>query len=83
MVYENTQNSIGKEISNHYLRLKLKGNSSKVLGTKVYLFANGEIKYADHSNFCGYRSTVDPVIHFGLGNTQKIDSLIVVWPDGM
>jgi hypothetical protein len=83
MVYENTLNAKGKEITNHFLRIKLHSKSTQVLGSKVYLFSGNDIKYADHSNFCGYRSTVDPVIHFGLGSTQIIDSLILVWPDGM
>lgn len=83
MVYENTVNSPGNELTNHYLRVKLKAESSKVLGTRAYLFSGNDIKYADHSNFCGYRSTVDPVIHFGLGDIQKIDSILIVWPDGM
>jgi enediyne biosynthesis protein E4 len=82
MVYENTLNTKGKEITNHYLRVKLHGESAQVLGTKVYLFSGNDIKFTDHSNFCGYRSTVDPIIHFGLGSTQLIDSLILVWPDG-
>jgi hypothetical protein len=83
MVYENTVNSPGNELTNHYLRVKLKAESSKALGVKAYLYAGQGVKYADHSNFCGYRSTVDPVIHFGLGDIQKIDSILIVWPDGM
>jgi len=83
MVYENTAIMVGDEISNHYLKIKLKTKSSKLLGAKVYLFTGEDVKYVDHSNFCGYRSTVDPVIHFGLGAISQIDSLIVIWPDGM
>ncbi|MCG8306486.1 MAG: VCBS repeat-containing protein [Cytophagales bacterium] len=89
LVYENTLNDHGKEITNHYLRLKLHGKShparlagSGALGARVYLFSNNEIKCADHSNFRGYRSTVEPVIHFGLGEVEKIDSMMIVWPDG-
>lgn len=91
MVYENTYYREDVEKENHYLRIKLKAESqsadrmnAKLLGTKVYLFSNeGDVKFADHSNFCGYRSTVDPVIHFGLGKTDRVDSIVVVWPDGM
>ena len=82
MVYENTLNAKGKKVTNHHLRLKLKGESAKVLGAKVYLFSDNDIKFTDHSNFRGYRSTVDPVIHFGLGAIQSVDSLIIVWGDG-
>ncbi|MCK5206551.1 MAG: CRTAC1 family protein, partial [Cyclobacteriaceae bacterium] len=83
MIYENTLYNGKGEKETHYLGIKLKGKGIK-LGAKIYLFSSaGDVKYADHSNFCGYRSTVDPVIHFGLGKTQLIDSLIVIWPDGM
>jgi hypothetical protein len=29
----------------------------------------------------GYRSSVDPTIHFGLGNQNVVDSVLVLWPD--
>ena len=83
MVYENTLYTHGKEKENHYLRVMLKTQSPKQLGAKVYLYSDhGSIKFEDHSNFSGYRSTVDPIMHFGLGKTQLMDSLIVLWPDG-
>jgi hypothetical protein len=82
MLYENTAIEKGKEIQDHYLRIKINAPSHKVLGVKAYLYSGNEIKYVDHSNFCGYRSTVDPVIHFGLGMVTKLDSIVVIWPDG-
>lgn len=91
MVYENTLYHDEEDKETHYLSIRLLAENSSTdkvgiqpLGAKVYLFSSdGEIKYADHSNFCGYRSTVDPIIHFGLGKTELIDSLMVVWPNGM
>src|SRR5439155_1112260 len=29
----------------------------------------------------GFQSSVDPRLHFGLGESAQIDSLIVIWPD--
>src|SRR5207237_5069633 len=29
----------------------------------------------------GFQSSVDPRLHFGLGEAAQIDSLIVIWPD--
>lgn len=82
IVYENTLYAKGEDLKNHYLRVKLQANSPKILGSKIYLFSNDQIKFADHSNFRGYRSTVDPIVHFGLGPIKQIDSLLVVWSDG-
>ncbi len=82
MIYENTLNRPGKPLENHFLRLKINANPAKALGLKAYLFLGNQILYADHSNFRGYRSTVEHIMHFGLGKTQIVDSLIIVWPDG-
>jgi hypothetical protein len=30
----------------------------------------------------GYLSSVSSTLHFGLGNTEKIDSLIITWASG-
>ena len=30
----------------------------------------------------GYLSSNEPAVHFGLGKTAKIDSIVVIWPDG-
>ncbi len=30
----------------------------------------------------GYESSPPPQIHFGLGDAEKVDSLVVTWPDG-
>ncbi|MDP3775151.1 MAG: FG-GAP-like repeat-containing protein, partial [Gemmatimonadales bacterium] len=29
----------------------------------------------------GFQSSVDPRLHFGLGTSRRVDSLIVIWPD--
>ncbi|WP_457825716.1 ASPIC/UnbV domain-containing protein, partial [Staphylococcus aureus] len=35
----------------------------------------------EHTPYRGYMSTVDQTIHFGIGNTGIIDSIIIIWPD--
>jgi hypothetical protein len=84
-LYENTLNrasaSSGK---NHYLRVRLKGKEQNLqgLGTKVTLrYGHGKRQYHDHSIYRGYLSTVDGVIHFGLGADTQVDSLLIEWPD--
>ena len=29
----------------------------------------------------GFQSSSEPIIHFGLGDIQKIDSLRIIWPN--
>jgi enediyne biosynthesis protein E4 len=85
-VYQNNTIKKGEEKSgnNHFLRLKLSGNLPNLsgLGAKVILFFQGKTQYAEHQTVRGFKSSVEDVIHFGLGNSQKIDSLKIVWASG-
>ncbi len=85
-LYENTLYRKNKdEKQSHFLRIKLLG-SEKIksgLGVKVTLkYGNGLKQYHDHSVYRGYLSTVEDVVHFGLGSYTSIDTLSVQWPDG-
>jgi enediyne biosynthesis protein E4 len=74
-----------KPEKSHYLRIAFKGGTKNLmgLGAKVTLHYNhGQIQTYEHSPYRGYLSTVEPVAHFGLGETRLIDSAIVVWPNG-
>lgn len=68
----------------HYLKIKLKGpdGNSTGLGAKVRLFYGNDLQYQDFKTVRGYLSSVEPVLHFGLGDTRLIDQIQVQWPDG-
>ena len=68
---------------NHFLKIKFKGPSKNLagVGTKVVLYSNGEMQLSDLKLNRGFLSTVEPLLHFGLGNATSIDSLVVTWPD--
>ncbi|MCK0144553.1 VCBS repeat-containing protein [Arenibacter sp. F26102] len=78
------QNLSEKRKNNHYFRIKLNGkpNNSEGIGTQIQITAAGNTQYYQHYLSRGYESSIDPIIHFGLGKTQKIDLLQVKWPDG-
>jgi len=69
--------------SNHYLQIKLNGNSGNRfgLGTKVIIFNNGQLQLQECAPVRGFASSVDYRLLFGTGQNQKIDSLWVIWPD--
>ncbi|HEX6225365.1 MAG TPA: CRTAC1 family protein, partial [Chryseolinea sp.] len=84
-LYENTlYGKSSPHADNSFLRLKLAGpqQNRSGLNTKVTVKYNGKTQYQDHSIYRGYLSTMEDVVHFGLGKTQKVDTLIVEWPDG-
>jgi len=68
----------------HFLRVRLHGpdGNRNALGAKVRLRTDGTTQYHDHSPYRGYQSTVEGIVHFGLGADSTADSLAVVWPDG-
>jgi enediyne biosynthesis protein E4 len=69
--------------SNHYLSVAIKGNglNTRGIGTRVTLYCLDQILVAEQFPTRGFMSASSDVLHFGLGNTKLIDSLIVRWPD--
>ena len=67
-----------------YLAVSLKGAPLNPggIGASVSLFYGDSIQKAQEYPTRGYVSSVDYVLHFGLGKRKTIDSLQVTWPDG-
>jgi enediyne biosynthesis protein E4 len=88
-IFRNTLNDAkaedGKESKprNAYLDLKLEGSKGNrlAIGSKVTLYYEGKTQYYEQFIYRGFLSSIDPQIHFGLGQLTKIDSATVVWPD--
>ncbi|MEX0647920.1 MAG: VCBS repeat-containing protein [Balneolaceae bacterium] len=66
-----------------YLKVKLNGEglNSTGIGSKIIVYKNNEVFYREQMPVRGFQSSVDHVVHFGLGDHQTVDSLLVVWPD--
>jgi hypothetical protein len=57
-----------------------KEGNTMAIGAKVELWANGKFQYTENFLTRGYNSSVDPVIHFGIGKDVSVDSIRVTWP---
>ncbi|CAN5194343.1 VCBS repeat-containing protein [soil metagenome] len=82
LLYENHIQDTGDKTTANYLRLKLvgqKGNPAG-LGAKITIWSNGQQQYAEQAIQRGYKSTVESLVHFGLGKQSGIDSLMITWP---
>jgi hypothetical protein len=79
-VYQNNQPAAD---SLHYLKVNLNGEGANTLGigTKIFAYHDGQVKYREQSPTRGFQSSVDHTLHFGLGEISAIDSLLVIWPD--
>ncbi|MDA9069811.1 VCBS repeat-containing protein [Algibacter sp.] len=67
-----------------YLRVSFKGTEKNPfgLGTKVVLTTNNNIQTQELTLTRGFQSSVEPILHFGLGENNPIKSLKIIWPDG-
>ncbi|MCF1715636.1 VCBS repeat-containing protein [Flavihumibacter sp. RY-1] len=69
---------------NAYLRVQLKGPSGnrQGVGSKIKIYCGGEQYFQEQYPVRGFQSSVDPTLVFGLGNHQRIDSVVIYWPNG-
>jgi hypothetical protein len=81
-VYRNNVRTLHPE--NHFLRVRLEGEGSNrfAVGARVTAYAGGTVFMQEESPTRGFESSVDYVLSFGVGRSDKIDSLRVDWPDG-
>ncbi|MFY0625695.1 MAG: VCBS repeat-containing protein [Reichenbachiella sp.] len=68
----------------NYLRVRLKGtiNNQWGVGSKVYVYNETQIQTQELQLTRGFQSSSEPILHFGLGSSMKVDSLKVFWPNG-
>jgi hypothetical protein len=79
-IYKNNSETITKD---NFLKIQLQGNpnNEKGIGAKVKLFCKGQQQYQEQSPVRGFQSSVDPILNFGVGKNNLIDSVIVIWPN--
>ncbi len=73
-----------QQIGNHWLRLKLVGDSANRdgLGAAVTLRSDGVTQYRRVHPSRGYLSQVELPLTFGLGSATAVEELTVTWPGG-
>ena len=68
---------------NNYLSLELKGNKNVLPnGSKVTIYTSEGMQVQEYNLVRGYLSSVSPLLHFGLGDMQQIDRILIAWPNG-
>ncbi len=77
------ENRARQETENHYLALELKGppQNPLALGAKVWVRSEQGGQYQQLYAARGFQSSVEPIIHFGLG-PDSLAAVRVRWPDG-
>ena len=67
----------------NYLQLKLKGTASNpaAIGAQVKVYSPEQFFFQEAQYNRGYCSYSEELLHFGLGQSTKIDSAVITWPD--
>lgn len=68
----------------HWLALRAIGSASNRdgIGARIELWANGRRQVREVSSGSSYLSVSDSRVHFGLGESRRVDRLQVYWPSG-
>lgn len=76
------ENVSGKD--HHFIAFDLKGNDDRknVTGSKVFVYAQNKTWVKEITVTKGFQSASSRRLHFGLGDTEQVDSVKVQWLDG-
>ncbi|UTW63310.1 VCBS repeat-containing protein [bacterium SCSIO 12741] len=77
-LYQNTADQSGK----HFLNVSLKSDSKNPIGAQVEIETQDGIQLELLNVTRGYISSMNDLLHFGLGDQSIVDRLTVTWPDG-
>ena len=67
----------------NYLQLKFNYPAPNTfgIGTKVYAYDQGKLQFKELYTVRGFQSSSEPMVHFGYGAIQQVDSIMIVWPN--
>src|SRR5690606_93394 len=67
----------------NYLKIKFNFTQKNRfgIGTKVYSYQDGGLQFKELFPTRGFQASSEPMVHFGYGNLQTIDSIKIIWPN--
>ncbi|MFY0650727.1 MAG: VCBS repeat-containing protein [Cyclobacteriaceae bacterium] len=70
--------------NNNYIKFKLNGPkyNKLALGTKITITHDTTSQFHELTLTRGFQSSVQPIVHFGLGHSSSIQKVSITWPDG-
>ena len=81
-IYKNQSEKFYKD--NHTLTVQLEGKKQNRfgIGAKVTVYCGNQMFYQEQQPTRGFQSSVEPVLHFGIGIANLIDSVRIIWRNG-
>ena len=77
------RNEIGSR--RHWLAVELCGAGSydrSAIGAIITIEVGGRTRMRQVQPSSGYCTSGDPRVYFGLGDSESVDRLVILWPDG-
>lgn len=77
------RNESTTRLGNHYLKiiLKGKGGNTHAFGSQIKIYTGERLQYLEYMPIRGFESSMEPAAIFGLGKSEVVDSLVIVFPD--
>jgi len=77
------RNESDKKSDNHFLKVKFNGPAQNPFGIGAHVTVKTDDKTLVLENFNtrGFESSIEPLLLFGLGKSDTINEVTVVWPD--
>ncbi|MGW9687152.1 VCBS repeat-containing protein [Flagellimonas sp. 2504JD1-5] len=68
----------------NFIQIKFKGSTKNPngVGAKVVIETAKGKQVVENYPTRGYQSAVEPMVHFGLLDSEKIEEIVIAWPDG-
>ncbi|HUH33777.1 MAG TPA: FG-GAP-like repeat-containing protein, partial [Daejeonella sp.] len=82
LLYKN--NAREKANGGHYLKIKFngeKGNRNGLGAWAEIYYGKGEMQAYENTPYRGYLSSMSDIAFFGLGSSDLIDSVVIIWPE--
>lgn len=73
-----------QKLGHHWLRIQLQGNGKNTFayGARIEVIVDGTVQERLVTPTRGYLSQSEVPLTFGLGKTEKVERVIIHWPDG-
>lgn len=69
------------QASGAYLQVELQPASGSEEHSHVTAYVGEKVYYRQVHSVRGFQSSSSTIVHFGLADAEKVDSLVIVWPD--
>ena len=71
--------------NSNYIKLKFdyRKENKFGIGTQVYCYNGASLQFRELYTVRGFQASSEPLMHFGFGEQHQIDSIKIVWPNGL